>query len=207
MKKITAISRWGVLLGALLCPLTSNALVIENALNPGAVTIDFFEPIGQSFTAEFADLTSIAFYYTTLNPGEANDPFTMFLYEGAGLGGTQLGSVNFSLPYTPPGSATYGYFDVNFSAIDLVVGNVYTAGVTTNGTSSLWATAFSGNNYAGGQLYSANPQGFCGNGATCDLTFRVTGAAAVVPEPSTLPLLSLGFAALGFSLSKRKTLR
>jgi len=206
MTKMTTISIWGVLLGVLIYPHTSNALVIENSSGSFSVQVDYFETVGQSFTAEFADLTSIAFYYTTMNPGSANDPFTMFLYEGAGFGGTQLGSVSFSLPYSPPGDSTYGYYDADFSSIDLVVGSVYTAGVKVDGTSPLWGLAWEGDNYSGGQVYSGNPNDFCGDGATCDLRFRVIGEAAVVavPTTTTLPLLGLAFTALGYSRRKRK---
>jgi hypothetical protein len=205
VKKVTAIPGWGVFLGALICPLTSNALVIENSAGTYNVQVNYFELLGQSFTAEFADLTSIAFYFSTINPGYGNnDPFRMFLYEGAGYGGTQLGSVSFSLPDPPSTGTIYGYYDADFSSIDLVVGSVYTAAVITEGNSALWGLTWGGNSYAGGQSYSdsVNANLFCGNGAKCDLNFRVIGEA--VPTTATLPLLGLGLTALGYSRRKRK---
>ena len=208
MKNVTTSYKWVVVLGVLIHPLTSKALVIENSSGPFSVQVDYFETVGQSFTAEFTDLTSIAFYYLTMNPGASNDPFTMFLYEGAGVGGPQLGSVSFSLPYSPPGNSTYGYYDADFSSIDLVIGSVYTAGVRVDGTSPLWGLAWGGDTYTGGQLYSGNPNNFCGDGATCDLRFRVIGEAGAVdvPTATTLPLLGLAIAALGYSRRKRKPL-
>ena len=46
------------------------------------VTVSFFDPIGQSFTAVTDDLTSFGFEFSTLNPAAANSALTFSLFAG-----------------------------------------------------------------------------------------------------------------------------
>ncbi len=90
-------------------------------------SLDFYEPMGQSFEAVDSVLGSIAFGFYDFNQFQSNLPVTMNLYEGAGLGGTLLGSKSQLLPTTFSGIA-YSYFD--FNGVVLAVGNMYTATIT-----------------------------------------------------------------------------
>ena len=78
-------------------PMTAQAALILQDNATTTALVEFYEPIGQSFTAEDASV-SFAFYYETMNVGELNDPLELRLLSGDGLGGSVLGSFTFTLP-------------------------------------------------------------------------------------------------------------
>ena len=47
-----------------------------------ALTIFFFDPVGQSFTSATDTLTSFGFKFTSLNQGDVNAPITFSLLAG-----------------------------------------------------------------------------------------------------------------------------
>jgi hypothetical protein len=165
--------------------------ILQNGFN-STWAINFHEPIGQSFTAEDPNVT-FGFYLTTMNPTESNGMLTVTLYQGSGFGGSVLGSSTFGLA-----DGYSNFFDVDFSAVNLAPGNVYTVGVST--TSSLyWGLQgmMDTDNYAGGTAFTfGNPGGTLGASTLRDWRFRVTPAASEIPEPAGFALLPLGLAAL-----------
>lgn len=155
--------------------------------------INHYEPIGQSFTAEDANILSIGFnvWDVNLHAGPL-DPITVSLYAGAGNGGTLLGSAN--LQGLVPNYNGWHYAD--FSFVSLTVGNVYTAfveAVTARGA----INGAGSNPYAGGQAYL---QG--GAVAHLDLTFHVVPGANNVPDTSVTAPLALVLA--GLALVRRR---
>ncbi|HPM83234.1 MAG TPA: PKD domain-containing protein, partial [Candidatus Anammoximicrobium sp.] len=123
------------------------------------------EPIGQTFTAISDNrLDTISFYVADMNAGVAADYSIEFaLYEGVGTGGRLLGRRE----YTGLSDDFKGFVSVDFSAVTLVDGGLYTA-VLTNDTQR-WGRVACGNQYAGGTaLYADSPS------PTADALFRVT---------------------------------
>lgn len=168
----------------------------------GGLQINYYEPLGQSFTAEDSYI-SFAFSYLVMNqPFEVSD-LTLTLLDGEGLGGAVLTSRVFSL--TPSYS---GFFDVDLSAAALTVGQKYTVTVSAVGDSPYWGLGFNGNyeTYTGGRIWTARPEGLTNFGdiTRMDTLFRVTPMTppASVPEPATLALFGAGM--LGLAASRRR---
>lgn len=175
----------------------ANAGTIVN--DPGfdtAFQVDFFEPLGQSFTAIDAQLLTIGFRFGQINPGFPNDLVKLDLYTGTGTGGTLVASRTLTLPT----NVDYSFFtDIDFTGTSLTVGAVYSAALSIVGNSPLIGVVVdTDNEYAGGVLFS--PQASlaeCGDG-NCDLAFRVVGTN--VPEPASWALLITGFGLTGATL-------
>jgi hypothetical protein len=185
------------------------AVACLSATGAAATTIDFTAgstttyaigggPFGQSFTAVDPVLNSLGFYYTVINDFAAPTPITITLLNGAGLGGSVVAARTFSLANTD------GVTDTDFGATALMVGNLYTAVLSTasyyEGVRGFRKT----NPYADGQAYAKNGPGDLNcTVAGCDLAFRVVGSSGVVdhpqavPEPAAWMLMLSGFFAIG----------
>ncbi len=174
----------------LISPFAANAdLILQDTFNRVA-QIQFHEQIGQSFTAEDANV-SIAFYFFDFNSSRMNLPLTMYLLDGNDPGFPVLDTVTLLLT---PGARELGYVDFDFSSTNLVVSSSYTALIDAQ--NSRWAIAGTTENlYVGGRAYDG--EGFFGEG---DLRFRVTPTS--VPEPGTLALFTLGL--LGIAARRRR---
>jgi hypothetical protein len=137
------------------------------------LAISFHQPVGQSFTAEDARISAIAFAFSDINPTFPNDPVTMHLYEGDGYGGTLVASVTRTLPAVLPGTSEAPvFFDFDFSGVELDVDSVYTVAVTTSNSPKVGVVYSQSNPYPGGVLYTSE---YGGAVADWDLNFRVTG--------------------------------
>ncbi|MEP6785399.1 MAG: PEPxxWA-CTERM sorting domain-containing protein [Sphingomonadales bacterium] len=190
--------------------------VVSGPLGTRAVTINAFQPLGQSFTAIDSSLNSFGFLFESLNPTSANAPITFSLLAGAGLGGSALYTTTFTLP-TSINGRTPTWYDFGIAA-NVVVGQQYTAVLTT--TSNRNAVSLGpdynvstgqfggGDAYSGGQAYFSNSAIYAncqGTANNCDLNFRVTGTtAAAVPEPASWAMMITGFGAVGFGLRRRR---
>lgn len=182
------------ILGATLCcamALASRAdIVVDQAALNGSYQILYYSPTGQSFTAASDQLISFDFYFRTFNPGFGNNPLTIDILDGDGLGGPVLASSTFSLADGFDGLAG-ATFNLN-----VITGNVYTAVVSTSSIYwGLGANTF--DVYSGGQLYAGNSLGWG------DVTFRATFADASVPESGTT-LLLVGGALSALALFRRR---
>lgn len=113
------------------------------------------EPIGQTFQAISDNgLDAISMYLTDMNASTAPDAYsvTFELYEGIGTGGRLLGERE----YTKLSDGFSGYVEVDFSAVTLADGEMYTIAVTND--TARWGRQAVGNQYAGGTaLYAGAP--------------------------------------------------
>jgi hypothetical protein len=152
-----------------------------------------FSPIGQTFTAEDPTVT-IGFYVEDWNPTSGPIGLTIELFEGAGTGGTSLGTA--PIEGLTPGYV--GFFDADFTSVVLVPGQIYTAIVSS--TSARGAVSgIQSNLYAGGEMI-INGYLFSNQ----DAAFRVQ-PQAVIPAPGAIVLGSMGIGLVSW-LRRRKTL-
>jgi hypothetical protein len=183
------ISLFSCAVAALIVSPLASAGVILNSAGQFDRSIASVDPIGQSFTAEDPLLGKIAFAFSDINPGSANDPVTMTLYSGTGFGGSVLKAVTQTLPDPLPSTgAPPQFIDFDFTGTALVPGNVYTAAVTTSNSFKIAVVYDSADHYAGGIYIDVN-----GQQTTSELNFRVTPG---VPEPTALALISIATLAL-----------
>jgi opacity protein-like surface antigen len=177
----------------------------------------FYGPVGQSFTAIDANLTSFGFQFQTFNAGAANTALTWRLVAGDGLGGATIATRSLTLPTDLPARGG-GFFDFDVTGTSVTVGQRYTAVLTA--TNNRYGVALGpeadpttgvftgGDAYAGGQAYfTRNPYPNCaGTTSNCDLNFRVTGfnAVAAVPEPASYALMTGALGVVGGSLRRRR---
>jgi len=166
-------------------------------LNPGWGTgqVQFFEPIGQSFTAEDPSVTA-ALYFDVINPtSPPSDPIRYDLFEGFGTGGALIASWEFMLA---PGFS--GFYDVDFSSVVLSVGSEYSLVASVVGDSPYWGVVASADSYAGGSPIYGQDIGW----NPPEIALRVLPTTASVPDPgSTLLLLGIGLVGLRMYRDRR----
>ena len=187
------------LLAAMPARATAGTILIGDGGGTGQV--NFYEPTGESFTAE-DPFVSAALYFRPINPGfPSGDSLRYDFYAGNGVGGSLLATETFNLA---PGFN--GFFDFNLSSIALTVGNRYTLVVTDVGSSPYWGFAVGNFDYANGDPILngvVTPGGVFGNNA--DNTLRVTPVnGTAVPEPASLLLLGTGVIGAGLRRYRRR---
>lgn len=115
-----------IMIGALtvLTLVTGNSyagLIIQTDHSVGQQILAY-SPIGQTFTAEDASV-SIGFWIQDKNQAAGSIDLSIELFEGAGIGGTSLGSA----PILGLSPDFEGFYDADFTSLNLTVGQVYTA--------------------------------------------------------------------------------
>jgi hypothetical protein len=185
-----------------------------------ALTLSFYSPLGQTFTAAGADLLSFGFQLQSLNPAQANGPITFTLYNGSGFGGSVLATQTVTPTTLPLQNREPGWLDFDFSGLSLSAGQTYTAALASASTrfalmygptiNIYTGNALSGDAYAGGHFLASGytPDRVCASGI-CDANFRMTFASttSAVPEPATWGLMILGFGVAGAALRRGKARR
>ena len=123
--KLAASATLAVLLSATAAFAQTDTLeVVSGPTGQRAVTLAFYTPIGQSFTAINQHLTSFGFQFEALNPSSANLPITFQLLAGEGLGGSIITSQTVTLP-TSINSRTATWFDFDLTGNMLSMKDVH----------------------------------------------------------------------------------
>lgn len=185
---------------------TVEAGVILQAQGTSWYQIDSHEPLGQSFKAEDQSVY-FAFWFSDANQHVSNEEITVSILSGAGLGGSVLAQKSALLtPQTSGGGfgiAAGEFIDFDFTDLQLVVGETYTASVEAQ--NARWGLrANSGSSGGSVDTYTDGMAYFGGTQPSVevlDFRFRVTPEA--VPEPSILFLFSLGL--VGFGLARKRS--
>jgi len=158
--------------------------------------IQYFEPLGQSFTATDTDIASVGLFIRHVNEHlNYNDhSLTITLFNGAGDFSltSQLATNNFAVL-----NGNDYWLDLDVSDVSFVQDGVYTIGVFND--TPQWGVDVNDqtNPYDGGRAYW-NPGGSNNiQPEIADLRFRVTpNNSSPVPEPSTMFLFGLGILSL-----------
>lgn len=208
---------------ALCCAVPATAAetlqVVSGTQSPRGVTVSFFDPIGQTFTAFTDTLTSVGFEFTTLNSTAPNTNLTLSIFAGEALTGNALFTSTFLLPASLDTRGERAWVDIAVPGLAVTQGETYSlilnatsnraALLTGPGFDSPSGQFFGGDAYAGGKLIAARtPYANCsGSANNCDANFRVTGenVVAAVPEPGTWAMMILGFGAVGGVMRRRAT--
>lgn len=174
-----------VLSALLALPVASRGVTVVTQPNSDvSMQVEYFEPLGQSFTAVGNTLLSFEFYLFPMNPFFANVSLTLDIRQGAGTGGAVLDTVTLNLA-----DGYVGWAGSAFN-VSLVTGQQYTATLDTS--NPYWGLAgLQSDGYAGGQSF-AEPGGFAQ-----DFMFRATFDDTNVPDTAnTLGLLTLALTGL-----------
>jgi len=194
--------------------------VVSGPTGARGVQIMAYGPVGQSFTAIASNLTSFGFQFQTFNAGAASAPVVWQLLAGAGLSGAVVATRTLSLPTNLP-ARTVMFYDFDITGTDVVVGQQYTAVVSTMTTrygialgpeyNIFTGAPLGGDAYAGGRAYftqNAFPNCTDSAASNCDLNFRVTGSnAGAVPEPATWATMLVGLGLVGGGLRRSRAAR
>lgn len=173
-----------IVVGALTFPSTSaSAAPVLLASDFGTFQVQFYEPVGQVFTAEDSFVRA-GLSFEVINSSFANsDAIQYSLYAGSGVGGALLASTSFNLA-----DGFAGFHLADFSAVALTIGNQYTLAASTVGASPYWGVNTSATAYAGGSGVV--------QGQVVAQRMALSVVPVAVPEPAAMLLLGLGGAAM-----------
>jgi len=170
---------------------THAGIILQDQMNAGNQIVEYY-PIGQTFTAE-DPLVAIAFWVEEWPPLYGPVPtlpnLTIELFQGAGIGGTSLGSA----PVLGLSSGFNGFYDAYFGSVNLTVGQGYTAIVSSD-------SPYAGVSYRMADLYPGGVKVERGSLVpNYDMTFRVRP----IPAPGAILLGSIGLGLVGWLRRKR----
>ena len=180
------------------------ALILQDEKAGPGWTIGYSGVVGQTFTAEDAKISAIAFSFYDVNHASfPNENISMLLYDGTVDPGSLLHTETQLL--TP--GITDTFVDFNFSLVDLIVGNTYIAivqalnnrwGVNVNQHANNSGPLPGTIDYLGGDaIYDGLIE------PNLDLRFRVTPVSAV-PVPAAIWLFGTALVGLvGFNKRRK----